>query len=100
MESVDFLSIKLIRSLSFSRQCSSIYFTGDIFNSLNTFKTSPKPSLNEITTEATPSPSVAHPAKTSFGKHFHINPFKDSLLFWVLPFKHLLNNFSSLSELA
>ena len=38
---------RLIQSLSFSRQCSSVYFPGDIFNSLNTFAAPPK-TLNEI----------------------------------------------------
>ena len=99
MESVDFLFIKLIRSLFFSRQCSSVYFPGDIFNSLNTFTTPPNPSLNEIIAEATPSSSVVRPTKASFGQRFHINPFKDSLLFWVLSCKHWLNNFSLLSEI-
>ena len=89
MESMDFLSIKLIWSLSFSRQCSSVYFPGDIFNSLNTFTTLPNPSLNEIIAVAKPSSSVVRPTKTSFGQRFHINPFKDSLLFWVLPCKTL-----------
>ena len=89
----------MIQSLPFSRQCSSVYFPGDIFNSLNTFTKPPK-TLNEIIAEATPSSSVVHPTKTSFGQCFYISPFKDSLLFWVLPCKHLLSNFSSLNEIS
>ena len=93
-----FKSILWIRVVFFFLTKAIVKCSGAIPKSFNTSITPSIPLLKFKIAEHTPTSNVCLGTNTSFGHFCQITPLRASLLFWVVPCRHLLRSSGELSR--